>query len=87
MSITTCPYLFWLKKLGRKVNLESDRGDYPFKDGRNMSRSFFVRSRALQGKITSNPPHDSRLFASLGSTTEMRAVQRAVGFSQSGLKI
>ena len=76
-----------LRNWGSKANLERDRGDYRFKDGRDMSRCFFVRSRAPQGKVSSNPPQDIRLFASLESTTEMRAVQRAVWFSQSGLKI
>jgi hypothetical protein len=56
-----------LRNYGRKVKLERDRGDYRFKDDRDMSRCFFVKSRAPQVKVTSNPPQDIRLFASLGS--------------------
>jgi hypothetical protein len=56
-----------LRNYGRKVNLVSDSGDYRFKDGRDMSRCFFVKYRAPQVKVTSNPPQDIRLFASFES--------------------
>jgi hypothetical protein len=62
MPITGCNCLFSAYKLrfdGHNVRLQKlgkDRGDYRFKDGRDMSRCLFVRSGARQGRLEVTHP-------------------------------